>query len=144
MVNVERTFIVQAPLTAVVDYLADFAHAEAWDPGTKSCTRTDAGPVAVGSTWHNVSEFRGRETELDYELTEREADKLVFVGKNKTATSTDDMSFAPDEDGTSITYRATVELHGIAKLADPFLKGTFDKLADETVRQMTQVLERLH
>lgn len=143
MVHVERTFTVQAPLAAVVDYLADFSHAEAWDPGTKSCTPKGSGPVRTGSQWHNVSEFRGRETELEYTLTERGADKLVFVGTNKTATSTDDMSFARAGDGTSVTYSATIELHGVAKLADPFLKGTFEKLADKTVVQMTAVLERL-
>ena len=144
MVNVERTFTVRAPLAKVVDYLADFGNAEAWDPGTKSCTRTGSGPVAVGAQWHNVSEFRGRETELEYTLTEREADKLVFVGTNKTAaTSTDHMSFAPEQGATSITYRADVELHGLAKLADPFLKRGFEKLADETVAKMTSVLERL-
>jgi carbon monoxide dehydrogenase subunit G len=143
VVHVERTFTVQAPLQAVVDYLTDFKNTEEWDPGTKSTTRTDSGPVETGAQWHNVSEFRGRETELDYTLTEREAAKLVFVGKNKTVTSTDDLSFTPSGDATSITYRVDLELHGVAKLADPFVKRGFEKLADETVAKMTTVLERL-
>jgi hypothetical protein len=32
----------------------------------------------------------------------------VFVGTNKTATSTDDITFADNGDGTTITYHARV------------------------------------
>lgn len=144
MVQVERTFNVTPPVDAVVDYLKDFSRAEAWDPGTKSCQRTDGtGEVAKGSTWHNVSEFRGRETELDYELTRLEPTRLTFTGKNKTATSTDDLTFSAVADGTRITYQATIEFHGLAKLAGPLLQREFEKLGDETEKQMTTVLNQL-
>jgi carbon monoxide dehydrogenase subunit G len=152
MVQVTRTFTVQQPTSVVVGYLKDFARAEAWDPGTKSCRRTDSGDIRVGSTWQNVSSFRGRETELEYTLRRLDPDHLTFVGKNKTATSTDDITFSSGDgvttissgDGvTTITYSATIEFHGLAKLAAPFLQSTFDKLADETEQQMTDVLNRL-
>ncbi len=64
MVQVERTVKVAAPIGAVARYLADFAHTEDWDPGTIPVTRTGPGPIVVGARWHNVSEFRGRKTEL--------------------------------------------------------------------------------
>jgi carbon monoxide dehydrogenase subunit G len=148
-VRVERTFTVNRPLGVVVDYLSDFSHAEAWDPGTKSCTRTGSEaaadtPVAVGSTWHNVSEFRGREVELDYELTRREPDRLTFTGRNNSAISTDDLRFT--EQGTSdtaVTYQATIDFTGLLKLAGPLIKPGFEKLADQTVEQLTATLNRL-
>ena len=144
MVTVERTFVVDKPLEVVVRYLSDFARAEDWDPGTRSCRRTgDAGPVAVGTTWHNVSEFRGRETELDYRLEVLRPDHLTFVGRNKTATSTDDLSFTSAEDGTRITYQARIQFHGVAKLAGPFLQSVFERLGDETEQQMTTVINGL-
>jgi carbon monoxide dehydrogenase subunit G len=143
VVSVERTFVVSRPMDAVIGYLKDFSHAEAWDPGTERCTRTDSGTIAVGSRWHNVSQFRGKQTELDYELVRADADRLTFVGTNKTATSTDDLSFAAAGQGTSIAYRANVDFHGLAKLASPLMQRTFNGLADETVEQMTRVLNRL-
>lgn len=143
MVNVERTFTVDKPVDVVVDYLRDFSRTEAWDPGTISCIRVDDGPIVVGSRWHNVSEFRGKETELDYRLVRLEAQHLTFVGKNKTATSTDDFRFAADGTGTAITYHATIEFNGIAKLADPFLRGLFEKLADGVIPAMTQAIAEL-
>ena len=143
MIDVERTFQVRPPVPVVVDYLKDFARAEEWDPGTKSCTRTDAGPVQVGSSWHNVSEFKGKDTELEYRLTEFADGRLVFVGENKTATSTDTISVRPAGSGSEITYHAQIEFNGLAKLATPFLKSEFDELGDRTVQQMTTVINDL-
>lgn len=94
MVHVRRSFTVERPLPAVAAYIADFAHAVDWDPGTRECVRDgdDAEP-AVGARWRNVSVFRGRRTELDYRLDRREERRVTFTGTNKTATSTDDFGF---------------------------------------------------
>lgn len=142
MVDVSRTLTVRAPLPAVVEYLKDFANAEEWDPGTVSCTQISAGPVGFGTEWRNVSEFRGRETTLTYRLERIEERRLVFVGSNKTATSTDDLTFAEAGDGTSITYHAHVDFHGLARLADPFMKKEFDRLGDELVHTMAAAVEK--
>lgn len=143
MVQVERTVTVGTPIGAVAAYLADFAHTEDWDPGTISCTRTDPGPIVVGAQWHNVSEFRGRKTELDYRLTRREPGKVTFVGENRTATSTDDFTLSAGPDGTTVRYRATIVFHGWAKLADPLLKREFERLGDEVVPELERVLGEL-
>lgn len=144
MVDVSRTLTVRTDLEKVVAYLRDFAHAESWDPGTVSCTKSTDGPVAVGTEWRNVSQFRGKETTLTYRLEKDEDKLLVFVGRNKTATSTDTISFgALDAGGTSITYHAKVVFHGFAKLADPFMKKEFDRLGDELIGTMTKSLEAL-
>ncbi len=138
-----RTITVRTPSQTVVDYLKDFAHAEAWDPGTVSCTRTDDGPIAVGAQWHNVSEFRGKQTELTYRLEQLEAGRIVFVGGNKTATSTDDLTVTEEDGTTTISYHATIKFHGLAKLADPLLKREFEKMGDELVPTMQKALEAL-
>jgi carbon monoxide dehydrogenase subunit G len=145
MVHVERSFVVEKPVAEVVDYLKDFANAEAWDPGTVHCTReaSSPGPVAVGTTWHNVSKIRGKETELQYKLTRLESQRLTFVGTNKTATSTDDMTFAPIGNTTRVTYTSDIVFNGLAKLADPFMKRVIEKLGDETVVKMTRTLNGL-
>ncbi len=143
MISVQRTFSVNKPVAEVIEYLADFGHAESWDPGTKSCSRIDDGPLKVGSTWHNVSVFRGRETELTYRLERRADDRLVFVGNNKTATSTDDMTFAGISTGTSITYHATIEFHGLARLVGPLFQKEFNRLGDLTAEQMPKVIDAL-
>ena len=143
MINVEPTFSVSRPPDVVVNYLKDFANAEQWDPGTKSCTQVTAGPVVVGTTWHNVSVVKGKETELSYRLATLDGGHIVFVGENKTATSTDDITVTPSDHGSTITYHAQIEFHGLAKLATPFLQSEFEGLGDKTAAQITEQVEAL-
>ncbi|GLW90096.1 SRPBCC family protein [Actinokineospora globicatena] len=141
MVDVERSFTVQAEPEAVVDYLKDFARTEEWDPGTVSCRRVDEGPIRVGSTWHNVSKFLGSETELTYQLTVSEPRRLQFVGKNDTATSTDDIRVGPGErpGETQLVYHAHIEFHGAAKLATPVAKIALEKLGNDTEKNLVRL-----
>ncbi len=145
MTTVSRTFDVRAEPAVVVAYLKDFANAEEWDPGTESCTRTDSGPVAVGSTWHNVSTIAGVSTELDYRLESLTAETMVFKGHNETATSTDTITVFPGPDGTGsrVTYEAVIEMKGVAKLASPAMKLVFEKVGNDTEDDMTTVLNGL-
>ena len=143
MVHVTRTFAVDKPADAVIEYLRDFGNAVQWDPGTKSCVRVGSGPIAVGAVWRNVSKVLGRETELTYRLDKLESGRVTFVGTNDTATSTDDITFQEAGTGTRITYDSNIVFHGLAKLADPLMRREFERLGDETVEQMTGVLNGL-
>lgn len=140
MLEVKRTFVVDQPIDKVVSYLKDFANTEEWDPGTVSTTRIGTGPVEVGAKWQNVSKFRGRETELEYVMKRDEAARLTFEGNNKTVTATDDLTFRESGDGTEINYHATFDFHGLARLAEPFIKGALEKLGDETQQQMQKTI----
>lgn len=130
MINVERILVVGLSLPELVTYLEDFAHTEDWDPGTVSCVRLDDGPVRTGARWRNTSVFRGRRTDLEYRLDVRESARLRFVGENKTVTAVDDLRFSVDGNGTRLTYRASLTFKGLAKLATPFLRSDFERLAD--------------
>jgi carbon monoxide dehydrogenase subunit G len=132
MVSVSRTFVVNKPLELVVPYLADFANAEKWDPGTESCTQTTPGSVGVGTVWRNVSTIAGVTTELDYTLEAWDASRIVLVGRNKTATSTDTITVRPHADGSEVTYDAELELHGVAKVGAPVIKVIFEHLGNQT------------
>lgn len=143
MPTVSRTFVVQPDPATVVDYLKDFSNAEAWDPGTVSCTREDTNPVQVGSRFHNVSKIAGVSTELDYRLESLTAGTIVFVGENDSALSTDTITVRPHASGSEITYEAVIEPKGIGKLAEPVMKLVFERIGTKTEQQMTEVLNQL-
>jgi carbon monoxide dehydrogenase subunit G len=132
VVHVQRTFTVDKGVEQVVAYLADFGNAEQWDPGTQSCTRIGSGPVQVGATWHNVSKVLGRESELEYTLEVLEPGHVVLVGRNDSATSTDDITVVPHPEGAEITYDSTIDLHGAARLGAPVVKIEFERLGTKT------------
>lgn len=148
MITVERTLQVAPPPSVVFAYLEDFTRTQEWDPGTVRTTRTDpadAEPLGVGSRFHNVSTFRGRQTELDYVCTVHDLDRhLVFEGRNRTVHAADDLTLRPSATGgTVVTYRARFEFQRWVRYVEPLLRRGFDPIADETVARMQEVLDRL-
>jgi carbon monoxide dehydrogenase subunit G len=143
MPTVSRTFSVAVPPDRVIDYLKDFSNAEEWDPGTESCTREGAGPIEVGTTWHNVSKIVGVKAELTYTLNTLNNRTLVFVGENDSSTSIDTITVDASGAGSVITYKADLEMKGAAKLLSPAMKIVFEKIAGDTEKQMTSVLNGL-
>lgn len=143
MVHVHRTFVVDKPSKVTADYLVDFAHATEWDPGTVACARVDSGPVRPGAKWRNTSRVLGRETELVYELVAMREDHVKFVGRNKTATSVDDIRLRPLGDRTEVRYTADITFHGAAKLASPVMRLYFERLGNKVVTSMQAAVDRL-
>jgi carbon monoxide dehydrogenase subunit G len=143
MPRVARSFTVTAPPPRVVDYLKDFGNAEEWDPGTQKCTRRGDGQIGEGASWHNVSKIFGVTAELTYTLERLTESTLVFVGENKSSTSVDTITVKADDDGSRLTYRADLEMKGAAKILNPVMKLVFEKLANDTEKQLSAVLNRL-
>lgn len=143
MVSVSRTFTVNKSVEDVVAYLADFTNAEQWDPGTVTCVPTDSSPVEVGKTWRNTSKIAGVTTEIEYTLERLEPGKVVLVGRNDTATSTDDITVGPHPSGAEVTYLSTVEFSGIAKLGSPVVRLVFEHLANETEKSIQNAIASL-
>ena len=138
-----RTFSVSPTPHQVVDYLKDFGNAVEWDPGTQECTRIDNGPIVQGASWRNVSKILGVTAELTYTLETLSDSNLVFVGKNKSATSSEKIYVDATDKGSVITYRNELEMHGLTALLNPVLKLYFEKLANDTEKQLASVLNRL-
>ena len=91
-----------------------------------------------------MSNIFGVKAELTYVLRELTNDKVVFVGTNKSSTSTDTISVVPDGTGSKLTYHADLEMNGAAKLLNPVMKLVFEKLANDTEKQMVTVLNGLN
>jgi Polyketide cyclase / dehydrase and lipid transport len=135
---VMRTFAVTASPAAVLEYVKDFGNTR-----DRAVTRHDDGPVTVGSSWQHESRIRGRPAELTYSLTELGPDRVVFVGRSENATSIEVVTVRPAAGGSEVTYRADLEMHGLAKLATPVMRSEFEKLADETAARLTAALNDL-
>jgi hypothetical protein len=127
----------------VIEYLKDFGKAVEWDPGTQQCTRIDSGAIGEGASWHNVSKIFGFTAELTYTLDTLSDNNIVFIGKNKGSTSVENIYIEAANTGSVITYRNELDMHGPLSLLNPVLKLAFEKLANETEKQLTTVLNRL-
>ncbi|WP_350274324.1 SRPBCC family protein [Kribbella sp. HUAS MG21] len=143
MIVIEREVTVAADIERVFGYLADFRTTEEWDPGTVRTTLV-AGDGGPGTTYHNTSRFNGRETELTYVVEERShPDRIVLRGENRTVVARDTMTFHAEPHGTRVSYRAEFRLKGLARLAEPFLRGSFDRLGEEAEQGLRNALSKL-
>ncbi|GAA0601642.1 polyketide cyclase [Kribbella sandramycini] len=143
MIVIERDVTVAAPAERVFDYLADFETTEEWDPGTVR-TRRVSGAGGVGTTYQNISQFSGRETQLTYVVEEFDRPgRIVLRGENKTVVARDTMTFDGGAGSTRVTYRAEFQLKGLARFAEPFLRKAFDRLGEEAEEGLRNALGKL-
>jgi dehydrogenase/reductase SDR family protein 12 len=124
------------------DYLANFANASEWDPGTASAERLDAGQIGLGSAFRLGVRIGSRVTPLDYRIVAFERPRLVvFLGDSDTIRSEDTLTVVATADGGSIlTYDADLTLKGSFALANPVLGLFFDRIGDKGVAGLRQTL----
>lgn len=147
-IEITRTVTTAAPMEKVYAYLADFTTTTEWDPGTVRTIRVsgDGGP---GTLYRNTSRFLGRETELDYSVTDRREGELFRLrGRNKTVEAVDTMTFrSTSSGGTEVRYNAEFTFSGIVgkllPLLRPVLSPAFTKLGDSAAVGMRSALEKL-
>lgn len=129
------------PIEAAFDYVADFANAQEWDPGVATARRIDTGPVAVGSRYDLGVRMGGRVAPMEYRITDLQRPRrVVLVGAGSNVSAVDDIRFESSGDGTVIDYTADIRLGGLLRLAQPFLGGSFAKIARDAAGGMERTL----
>ena len=143
MSTIRRTVRTDASPDQVFAYLSDFTHTEEWDPGTVTTDRV-SGDGGVGTRYHNVSKFMGRETELEYTVIDLDQGTMVRLrGEGKSVTAIDTMRISPDGAGSVVEYTAEFDWKGVAKVAAPLLGPALTKLGDEAEDGLQRNLDAL-
>jgi len=124
------------------DYMADFANAASWDPGTASALRLDDADVGLGSVFRLGVRIGSRTVPLDYRIVAFDRPhRVVLLGESDTIRSEDTVTVAPSADGGSLlTYDAALTLKGPFTLANPFLGLFFDRIGDNGVGGLRRAL----
>lgn len=141
--KVTRTVVTSAPPDRVFAYLADFTTTTQWDPGTVRTTRR-SGDGGVGTRYLNVSRFLGRETRLEYVVTELVPGSLLRLhAQNEAVAAEDELRFDTVGGATTVTYSAQLRPRGWRVVAAPLIALAFRRLADQAEESLQQVLSRL-
>ena len=129
------------PIEAAFDYVADFANAQEWDPGVATARRIDDGPVAIGARYDLGVRMGGRVAPMEYRVAELDRPRrVVLVGRGSNVDAVDDIRFERSGEGTVIDYTADIRLGGLLRFAQPFLGGSFAKLARDAAGGMERTL----
>jgi carbon monoxide dehydrogenase subunit G len=118
------------PIEAAFAFLADFANAAVWDPGTASSSRLDDGPIRVGSTFALGVRMAGSVRPMTYRIVRLEPDRqVVLEGRGSGVAARDTLTFERLPDGTRIDYAADIRLLGWHRFLEPLLGGAFARIA---------------
>jgi carbon monoxide dehydrogenase subunit G len=124
-------------------YLSDFVNAAEWDPGIVEARRLTPAPTAVGSRFEVIALFRGRRQRFEYVVTEfLEGTRISLHGEGEKALSDDVISVNAHEAGTRVAYEADLRLKGVYRVAEPFLRSTFERMGDAALDGLVARLAR--
>jgi carbon monoxide dehydrogenase subunit G len=142
MALLQETLEVARPLDEVFAFVGDFANTKDWDPGVSDSQKVTDGPVGVGTRYAVDVVFGSRTLPMTYEVTTWDPpNRVVLRGEGSTVTAVDDIRFEAIERGTRVRYSADLRLKGLLKLAEPFMKGRFDKTGKNAIAGMRRSLE---
>jgi carbon monoxide dehydrogenase subunit G len=132
------------PIEETFNFIADFANSSRWDPGVATSERIDAGPVGLGARYALGVRMRGRVAPMEYRITTYEPPtRVVLTGEGSGVSAVDEIRFAPRADGTgtAIDYTADIRLGGWMRVVQPFVGGTFEKIAKDALGGMQRALD---
>jgi dehydrogenase/reductase SDR family protein 12 len=141
MTRIHERIETALPIDAAFDYIADFANAQEWDPGTAASRRLDDAPVGAGSRFALDVRMGGRVAPMQYRIRDYDRpNRVVLVGSGSKVHAVDDIRFARMGDGTVIDYAADIQLGGPLRFIQPLLGGTFRKIGRDAAAGMDKAL----
>ena len=142
MTRLHETIETALPIEAAFSYLADFANSQEWDPGVASAERLDSGPVGVGARFWLDVRIGGRIAPMEYRISEYDAPRrVVFIGSGSGVSAVDSIGFERTSSGTRVDYTADIRLAGLMRFVQPFLSGTFARIARDAAGGMQHQLD---
>ena len=132
------------PLDVAFPFVADFANSSRWDPGVKSSEAVDSGPLAVGARYKLMVRMGGRFAPMEYRVSALEPmSRVVLTGSGSGVSAVDEIRFERSGTGTHIDYTADIRLGGLLRLVQPFLGGSFRKVAKDALAGMEKTLDEM-
>lgn len=142
MTRLHEVIQTDLPIDEAFAFVADFANASSWDPGVRSSERIGVGPAGLGARYRLGVAMGGRTAPMDYEIVEyRAPERVVLKGSGSGISAVDTIEFRSTGSGTRVEYTADIRLGGVLRLAQPFLAGTFDRIAKAALAGMKRALD---
>jgi uncharacterized membrane protein len=140
VINVSIRIEINIPASAAYAYIADFSNNAAWQSGIKSTDWTSPPPIRVGSTYDQISEYKGIVT--GYEITTIDPSRSITTESRDGATFpiTVTRSVVPLGEARC---RVTVDLAGYPRGFRRFAKPLVVKIVRDTIETDYRRLKRL-
>ncbi len=128
------------PAAAAFSLVADLTHLAEWDPGVTTSTQVDGdgpGPDAE----YDVTLATGSMTLRDVTTSFAGPRSVTYEAKGTWFTSVDVISVEPVDDGSIVTYDATLRLPLWLRAGDPILRLVFRRVGDAAAAGLRTTLD---
>jgi uncharacterized membrane protein len=141
MIKVEKSVIINKPVSVVFAYVSDGANAPKWQGGVDSVILE--GPAGVvGAKYTEVRKFMGQEMKSRLEVTAFEPDSKFSAKVIKGPVPFEvTVIFEPSGDGTRLTTKVEGEPTGFFKVAEGLFRGQLEKSLEEDNNRLKGILE---
>jgi uncharacterized protein YndB with AHSA1/START domain len=113
---------IKRPIEDVFVVLSDFSNGSKWASGAvEPATKTSAGPIGVGTTWHGVAKVVGRRFDIEITCTEFETNRKTTIKFDKPFPTTSTVTFDSVAGATLVNQTVEAEPGGFFKLAEPLV-----------------------
>lgn len=141
MIKIEKSIFIDRPQEEVFDFMGNLENDIQWR-NLESAERTSDGPIGVGTTWREASNFMGREIELDIETIGYDPPHQLI---NKSISGPFPMEvtihFKALDGGTLISLSAQGEFGGFFKMAEGLVSKQVEKQVDTEWAALKKLLE---
>jgi carbon monoxide dehydrogenase subunit G len=143
MAHLHETLETSLPIDDAFRFVADFANAATWDPGTAASERIDPGPVGVGARFRLGVRMAGRTAPMEYRIVAFEPpERVVLIGEGSSVSARDEIRFRPlPGGGTRIDYTADIRLGSWMRLLEPLAGGAFRRIGQQARDGMRRTLD---
>ena len=106
-----------------------------------SAARIGSDPVGVGTRYDLGVRQGGRVVPMEYRITVFDPPRrVVLVGSGSGIEAVDEIRFEREGAETIVDYTADIQLTGLLRLVQPFLGGTFRKIAQDAADGIERTL----
>ena len=109
MTRIHERIETDLPIDETFDYIADFDHADEWDPNTTHAQRLGTEQPGLGARFALEVRMGGRTAPMEYRITEYDRPRrVVLVGEGSGVATVDDIRFEHIGDRTVVDYMADI------------------------------------
>ena len=141
MIRHEASIHLDHPAQHVFAFLVDLQKLPMWQSNLVNTQAITAGPLHAGSRFRELRKVRGKESEIEGEVT-------TFVPNRRFATKTLNqppvtISYAldPEAGGTRLSYEFTMQTKGLMRLLEPMILKSIRKESDSDLQRLKHILE---
>ena len=122
MVKIQGSTVIARPVEEVFDFVADERNERKYNPNLVWVEKVTPGPISEGTRWAAMVESRGRQLDMDLEVTEyARPSRLGSTTSMPTAEISGAVTFLPDVDGTRLGWSWDLQPLGWARFMGPVL-----------------------